>query len=93
MEDADPSDQRLRQRGDVRLPLKNQGGIAVIVRIVDAELGEHYRLAEARRWTETHVMVGLYRTDPDTGRRKDQLAWLRAEDVYRVLRPEDAERR
>ena len=25
----------------------------------------------------------------DTGRRKDQLAWLRAEDVYRVLRPAD----
>jgi hypothetical protein len=38
-------------------------------------------------------MVGLYRTDPDTGRRKDQLAWLRAEDVYRVLRPEDVKRR
>jgi hypothetical protein len=53
-----------------------------------SELGEHYRPADARRWTETHVMVGLYRTDPDTGRRKDQLAWLRAEDVYRVLRPE-----
>jgi hypothetical protein len=34
-------------------------------------------------------MVGLYRTDPDTGRRKDQLAWLRAEDVYRVLRAAD----
>ena len=37
-------------------------------------------------------MVGLYRTDPDTGRRKDQLAWLRAEDVHRVLRPEDIKR-
>jgi hypothetical protein len=37
-------------------------------------------------------VLGLYRTDPDTGRRKDQLAWLRAEDVYRVLRPEDIER-
>jgi hypothetical protein len=34
-------------------------------------------------------MVGLYRTDPDTGRRKGQLAWLRAEDVYRVLRAAD----
>jgi hypothetical protein len=28
-------------------------------------------------------MVGLYRTDPDTGRRKDRLAWLRPEDVER----------
>ena len=54
------------------VPLQNQGGIPVIVRLVDAEFGEHYRPAEARRWTETHVMVGLYRTDPDTGRRKDQ---------------------
>jgi hypothetical protein len=70
------------------VPLQNQGAIPVLARLVDAEQGEHYRPAEARRWTETHVMVGLYRTDPDTGRRKDQLAWLRAEDVYRVLRPE-----
>jgi hypothetical protein len=75
------------------MPLQNQGAIPVLVRLVDGELGEHYRPAEARRWTETHVMVGLYRTDPDTGRRKDQLAWLRAEDVYRVLRPEDVKRR
>jgi hypothetical protein len=60
------------------------------VRLVDDELGEHYRPAEARRWNRrTHVMVGLYRTDPDTGRRKDRLAWLRAEDVYRVLRAAD----
>jgi hypothetical protein len=75
------------------MPLQNQGAIPVLVRMVDGELGEHYRPAEARRWTETHVMVGLYRTDPDTGRRKDQLAWLRAEDVHRVLRPEDVKRR
>ena len=75
------------------MPPANQGAIPVLVRLVDGELGEHFRPAEARRWTETHVMVGLYRTDPDTGRRKDKLAWLRAEDVYRVLRPEDVERR
>ena len=73
------------------LPPANQGAIPVMVRLVDGELGEHFRPAEARRWTETHVMVGLFRTDPDTGRRKDQLAWLRAEDVYRVLRPEDVQ--
>ena len=71
------------------MPPANQGAIPVLVRLVDGELGEHFRPAEARRWTETHVMVGLYRTEPDTGRRKDQLAWLRAEDVYRVLRPAD----
>ena len=62
-------------------------------RLVDDEHGEHFRPAEARRWTEKHVKVGLYRTDPDTGRREDQLAWLRAEDVYRVLRPDDVVRR
>jgi hypothetical protein len=67
-------------------------GWAELLRLVDGEHGEYFRSAEARRWTETHVMVGLYRTDPDTGRRKDQLAWLRAEDVYRVLRPEDVRR-
>jgi hypothetical protein len=54
------------------MPPANQGAIPVLVRLVDDELGEHYRPAEARRWTTTHVMVGLYRTDPDTGRRKDQ---------------------
>jgi hypothetical protein len=69
------------------MPLQNRGAIPVLVRLVDGELGEHFRPAEARRWTETHVMVGLYRTDPDTGRRKDRLAWLRAEDVYRYCDP------
>jgi hypothetical protein len=71
------------------MPPANQGAVPVVVRLVDDELGEHYRPAEARRWNRTHVMVGLYRTDPHTGRRKDQLAWLRAEDVYRVLLAKD----
>jgi hypothetical protein len=75
------------------MPLQNRGAIPVLVRLVDAALGEHFRPAEARRWTETHVMVGLYRTDPDTGRRKDRLAWLRAEDVHRVLSADDVKRR
>jgi hypothetical protein len=55
------------------MPPANQGAIPVLVRLADDEHGEHYRQAEARRWTGTHVMVGLNRTDPDTGRRKDQL--------------------
>ena len=38
-------------------------------------------------------MVGHYRTNPDTGRRKDRLAWLRAEDVHRVLSADDVKRR
>jgi hypothetical protein len=92
MEHGAATDDGVREREDPgqHAAEANQGAIPVLVRLVD---GEHFRPAEARRWTETHVMVGLYRTDPDTGRRKDQLAWLRAEDVYRVLRPEDLERR
>jgi hypothetical protein len=39
------------------MPLQNRGAIPVLVRLVDAELGEHFRPAEARRWTETHVMI------------------------------------
>jgi hypothetical protein len=54
-----------------------------VVRLIDDEHGEHYRPAEARRWTKTHVLVALPGTDPDTGRRCDTLAWLRAEDVRR----------
>lgn len=64
------------------MPRHNQGAIAVIVRVVDDEHGEHYRPAEARRWTETHVMVAFRGASP-TGR--DSLAWLPASDVYRTL--------
>ena len=74
------------------LPPANQGAIPVVVRLVDDELGEHYRPAEARRWNRTHVMVALRDVHPDTGRRSDTLAWLRAEDVHRMLRAEDVKR-
>jgi hypothetical protein len=74
------------------LPHANQGAIPVVVRLVDDEHGEHYRPAEARRWNRTHVMVALRDVHPDTGRRGDTLAWLRAEDVYRVLRTADVRR-
>jgi hypothetical protein len=65
----------------------------MVVRLVDDEHGEHYRPAEARRWNRTHVMVAFYNLHPVTGRRSDTLAWLRAEDVYRVLRAADVKRR
>jgi outer membrane phospholipase A len=61
-----------------------------VVRLVDEQNGVHYRPAEARRWNRTYVMVAL--VHPETGRRCDTLAWLRAEDVYRVLHAEDARR-
>jgi len=75
------------------VPLQNQGAVPVIVRLVDDVHGEHYRPAEARRWNRTHVMVALRDVHPDTGRRKDRLAWLRAEDMHRVLRAADVTRR
>jgi hypothetical protein len=75
------------------LPPANQGAIPVVVRLVDDEHGEHYRPAEARRWNRTHVMVAIYSLHPVTGRRSDTLAWLRAEDVHRVLRIGDIGRR
>ena len=75
------------------IPRQNQGSYPVVVRLVDDEYGVHYRAAEARRWTKTHVMVGILDREDETDRRRDRLAWPRAEDVYRVLRREDVKRR
>ncbi len=72
------------------IPRKNQGDIPVVVRLVDEEHGEHFRPAEARRWTRTHVLVAV-KLDDDW--RRDRLAWLRAEDVHRVLSRADLEAR
>lgn len=71
------------------LPPVNLGAIPVVVRLIDEEHGVHFRAAEARRWNRTHVMVALRDVHPETGRHYDTLAWLRAEDVYRVLRVHD----
>ena len=75
------------------MPPANQGAIPVLVRLVD---GKARRAFPARRGPPLDRDARHGRPlphDPDTGRRKDQLAWLRAEDVYRVLRPEDVKRR
>ena len=37
-------------------------------------------------------MVALCGVHPDTGQRCDTLAWLRVQDVYRVLHAEDVRR-
>jgi hypothetical protein len=37
-------------------------------------------------------MVAIHSLHPVTGRRSDTLAWLRAEDVHRVLRAADVKR-
>jgi hypothetical protein len=92
LRDGPAADDGLRERGDPRPPApSNQGAIPVVVRLVDEQNGVHYRPAEAR-WNRTHVMVALRDVHPDTGRRCDTLAWLRADDVYRVLRAEDLRR-
>ena len=50
MENADQADERLRnEESPDSMPLQNQGAVPVIVRLVDGELGEHYRPVEARR--------------------------------------------
>lgn len=65
-------------------PQRNLGEIPVIVRLINTELGEHYRPAEACRWTSTHVMVALLDVD-SAGKKQRGLAWLQAGDVYRIL--------
>jgi hypothetical protein len=65
-----------------RVPNRPMGDIPVIARLVWPH-GEEYRPARANRWTHTHVLV----TWVEDGPYRDQGAWLRAEDVTRVLRP------
>jgi hypothetical protein len=93
LRDGPAADDGLREQEiPDHLPPSNQGAIPVVVRLVDEQNGVHYRPAEARRWNRTHVMVALRDVHPDTGQRCDTLAWLRAEDVYRVLHAEDVRR-
>ncbi|SDT35825.1 hypothetical protein [Jiangella sp. DSM 45060] len=69
------------------IPARNQDAIPCFVRLVDAEIGELFKAATARRWTTTHVMVSFEvpGTSPSWPR-QEVLAWVRAEDVRRELR-------
>jgi hypothetical protein len=49
------------------MPLQNQGAIPVLVRLVDGELGQHFRPAEARR-LDAGVPVRLVRRHFDAER-------------------------
>ena len=64
-----------------RVPNRPMGDIPVIARLVGPD-GEEYRPVRANRWTRTHVLV----TWVEDGPHRDRGAWLRAEDVSRVLR-------
>jgi len=63
------------------VPGRPMGEIPVIARFVWPE-GEDWRPVLANRWTKTHVLVTWIVDGPH----RDQAAWLRAEDVTRVLR-------
>jgi hypothetical protein len=65
------------------VPNRPMGEIPVIARFVRSE-GEEWRPVLANRWTRTHVLV----TWIEDGPYRDQACWLRAEDVRRVLKPD-----
>lgn len=65
------------------VPVKPQGSILVIVRVVWNDGVEEWRPARAIRWTTTHVMV-IWLEDPDNPR-SERCEWLRAGDVARSV--------
>lgn len=65
------------------IPMRNQGEIPVIVRVVRTDGSEAWKPAEARRWTSTHVMVAFPRAGATSW--QDLLGWFRAEDVVREI--------
>ena len=65
------------------VPVKPQGSIAVIARVVWADGLEEWRPARAIRWTATHVMVAWLEDDQNP--RSERYEWLRAGDVTRTV--------
>ena len=65
------------------VPVKPQGSILVIVRVVWSDGVEEWRAARAIRWTATHVMVAW--KDDDRDPRSERFEWLRAVDVCRTV--------
>ncbi len=66
-----------------RVPVRPQGSILVIVRVVWSDGVEEWRAARAIRWTATHVMVAC--KDDDNDPRSERFEWLRAVDVCRTV--------
>jgi len=66
-----------------RIPVRPQGDIPVIVRVVWLDGTEEWRPARAVRWTAEHVMVA-WRDEPGDPR-SERHEWLRAGDVARSV--------
>jgi len=64
-------------------PLRQQGDVPVIVRVVWADGADEWRPARAVRWTSTHVMVAW--RDDHADPRSERHEWLRAGDVARSI--------
>jgi hypothetical protein len=65
------------------IPVRPQGDIPVIVRVVWLDGTEEWRPARAVRWTAEHVMVA-WRDEQDDPR-SERYEWLRAGDVARSV--------
>ena len=65
------------------VPVRPQGNVPVIVRIVWSDGAEEWRPARAVRWTATHVMVAW--RDDEADPRSERHEWLRAGEVARSV--------
>lgn len=65
------------------VPVRPQGNVPVIVRIVWSDGAEEWRPARAVRWTATHVMVAW--RDDEANPRSERHEWLKAGDVARSV--------
>ena len=66
-----------------QVPVRPQGNVPVIVRVVWSDGAEEWRPARAVRWTATHVMVAW--RDDEADPRSERHEWLRAADVARSV--------
>lgn len=66
-----------------QVPVRPQGDIPVVVRVVWSDGSEEWRAARAVRWTESHVMVAWL--ESTSGPRSERHEWLRAGDVARSV--------
>lgn len=65
------------------VPVRPQGNVPVIVRVVWSDGMEEWRPARAVRWTSTHVMVAW--RDDEANPRSERHEWLKAGDVARSV--------
>lgn len=65
------------------VPVRPQGNLPVIVRVVWSDGTEEWRPARAVRWTATHVMVAW--RDDEANPRSERHEWLKAGDVARSV--------